>query len=313
MRSINTFESVINRINEMSENCFDETIPVLDMQFNSLHNMWIAGKEVEVLPSAQRLFANRLRVPHSYLSRCAAELQAGNLNYWIQQEVKKRETLFCRFAGKKLRAVFTDRYKAIDHMEILSRMVEYGFNPEIEVHYSLDHNLLVLKVPDFTRKFGFGGDDIVPGISVANSEVGILAFSIEAYFYRLICTNGLISKSSLASRFKHVSRKALDEFPDILRQIIYESQQNQGRFEISTRTELDDPLATICSFNRQFQITKNEAEAIEHAWEIEQGFPTTMFNVINAYTRAAQDNTLTAEESYKLERVGGMILSLVKQ
>ncbi|MFC1825524.1 hypothetical protein ACFL9T_22665 [Thermodesulfobacteriota bacterium] len=67
---------------------------------------------------------------------------------------------------------------------------------------------------------------------------------------------------------------------------------------------------TIGSFNRQFNITKKEAEVIEQAWQMESGY--TMFEVINAYTRAAQDRTLTTEESYKLERVGGMILSLVK-
>lgn len=56
-------------------------------------------------------------------------------------------------------------------------MLEYGFNPDIEVHCSLDQSLLVLKVPDFTRIFGFGDRD---KISIANSEVGILAFNIEA-------------------------------------------------------------------------------------------------------------------------------------
>jgi hypothetical protein len=311
MRNIDTFESVIGKVHEMSANHFDETIPVTDMLFHSIKRMWISGKEIEVLPSAQRLFANRLRIPHSYLVRCPAELQARNLNHWIEKEAERRETLFCRFDGDKLRAVFTDRYTAIDHMEILSRMVEYGFSSETEVHYSLDQELLVLKVPDFTRVFGFGEKDrIVPGISVANSEVGILAFSIEAYFYRLVCSNGLISAVSVASRFRHVSRKALDEFPDILRQVIYESERNQGRFAISAQTSIDNPLATIGSFNRQFNITKTEAEAITHAWEIEQIY--TMFGVINAYTRAAQDPTLTAEESYRLERIGGMILSIVK-
>ena len=311
MRAINTFENVIQKVHGMSANYYDETIPLVDMEFNGLQNMWIAGKEIEVMPSAQSLFANRLRVPYSYLARCPEELQARNLNYWIQREVKKRETLFCRFDADKLRAVFTDRYKAIDNMEILSRMIEYGFSPEIEVQYSLDQNLLVLKVPDFTRTFGFDGDDIVPGISIANSEVGILAFSIEAYFYRLICSNGLISKTSVASRFKHVSRRALDEFPDILRQVVNDSEHNQRRFEISTQTHVGDPLATIGTFNSQFQITKKEAEAIQHAWDIEQGY--TMFHILNAYTRAAQDGALTSEESYKLERVGGLILSLVKQ
>ena len=311
MRGNDRFENVIGKVHAMSEHYFDETIPVMDMEFDGLEKMWIAGKQVGVLPSAQRLFANRLRVPYSYLARCPKELQARNLNYWIQEEREKRETLFCRFDGDSLRAVFTDRYTAIDHMEILSRMVEYGFNPEVEVHYSLDQELLILKVPDFTRTFGFGDNDrIVPGISIANSEVGILAFSIEAYFYRLVCSNGLVSKTSVASKFKHVSRKALEEFPHILQQVVYESENSQSRFEISIQNRVDNPLSTIGTFNRQFNITKKEAEAIEHAWEIEPGM--TMFHVLNAYTRAAQDTSLTSEESYKLERVGGLILSLVK-
>ena len=310
MREISTFENVIAKVNEMSVNYYDETIPVADMEFQSLNCMSIGNNVVKVLPSAQRLLANRLRVPHSYLCRCPQELQAQNLNYWLEQQRKERETFFCRFDGDSLRAVFTDRYTALDHTEILGRMLEYGFRPDIEVHYSLDQNLLVLKVPDFTRTFGFDGDNIVPGISIANSEVGILAFSIEAYFYRLVCSNGLISKTSVASRFKHISRKAMEQMPHILREVIYESEQGQRRFEISTRTHLDDPLATIGTFNRQFQITKKEAETIEQAWQFEQG--QTMFHVINAYTRAAQDPILSAEEVYKLERAGGQILALVK-
>jgi hypothetical protein len=281
------------------------------MRFHSLNRMLISGKEVQVLPSAQRLFANRLRVPHSYLVRCPGDLQGENLNHWLREEKEKRETLFCRFDGSKLRAVFTDRYCALDNTQILSRMVEYGFNPETEVHYSLDQELLVLKIPDFTRAFGFGDKDkIVPGISVANSEVGILAFSIEAYFYRLICSNGLISTVSVGSRFKHVSRRALNEFPDILRRVVYESEHSQRRFEISTQTRLDNPLMTIGSFAKQFQLTKKETEAVTHAWQTEQGM--TMFHVINAYTRAAHEGDLTVEEEYRLERIGGIILSMVK-
>jgi len=189
-------------------------------------------------------------------------------------------------------------------------MVEYGFSSETEVHYSLDRDLLVLKVPDFARAFGFGGDKIVPGISIANSEVGVLAFEITAYFYRLVCSNGMIAKTAVASRFRHVSRKALEEFPGLLRQVVYESEHSQRWFEISTQTRLDNPLSTIGSFNRQFTLTKKEAEAVTQAWEIEQRF--TMFQVIGAYTRAAHSPDLTAEESYKMERIGGLILSMVK-
>jgi len=67
------------------------------MEFDSLTHMWVADKSIEVAPSAQRLLSNRLRVPYSYLSRCPSELQARNLNYWIEQERQQRETFFCRF------------------------------------------------------------------------------------------------------------------------------------------------------------------------------------------------------------------------
>src|SRR5512139_2782668 len=97
MRTINTFESVINNVHRMSAGYYDEAIPVMDMMFHSIDRMRISGKEVEVLPSAQRLFANRLRIPHSYLVRCPTELQPENLNHWIREEREKRETLFCRF------------------------------------------------------------------------------------------------------------------------------------------------------------------------------------------------------------------------
>jgi hypothetical protein len=310
MRGKDTFEEAMEKVQKMSANNHDEVIPVADMAFDSLDVMKIAGEGVKVLPSAQRLIANRLRVPYSYLSRCPAELQAENLNYWIGQEARKRESLFCRFNGDGLRAVFTDRYKVIDHIEILTKMLEYGFKPETEVHYSLDSNLMVLKVPDYTRQFRLEREDIVPGISIANSEVGIVAFSIEAYFYRLVCSNGLVTRTEVTSRFKHVSRKALDEFPEILRQVVYESETSQRRFQGSLESQVDDPLSSIGSFARQFNLTKKETEAAQSAWEIEQGF--TLFHVINAFTRGAQDNSISAEESYRLERVAGMILAMVR-
>jgi hypothetical protein len=310
MRAKTTLEEVINRVSEMARDYHDEFVPVRNMEFENLDEMLIGNNVVEVLPSAQRLMANRLRIPLSYLCRCPKDLQARNLNYWLERQRMERDSFFCRFDGNRLRAVFTERYTVLDHTEILSKMVEQGFSATVEVHVSLDQTFMVLKIPEYSRAFGLDGDKIVPGISLANSEVGILAFCIEAYFYRLVCSNGLISKVPVASRFKHISRKALDEFPLILGQVVHESQHGQRRFMISMETPVDNPLDTISSFNRQFQLTQKQATAVEHGWQFEQG--SMMFHVMNAYTRAAQDSSLSAEESYRLERVGGQILALVR-
>jgi len=38
----------------------------------------------------------------------------------------------------------------------------------------------------------------------------------------------------------------------------------------------------------------------------------TMFHVINAYTRAAEFEGLSAEASYELQKVGGIVLGMVR-
>jgi len=60
----------------------------------------------------------------------------------------------------------------------------------------------------------------------------------------------------------------------------------------------------------QFQLGEKEREAVEWGWNQEAG--NTMFHVVNAYTRAAQFEGLPAEASYRLQKVGGAILGMVK-
>lgn len=312
MKTTATLETIIDRVHEVSANHYDEVIPVQDMEFDSLNQVWISGRRADILPSAQTLLANRLRVPLSYLSRCPAELQARNLNYWIEQEQKNRDTFFCRFAGDSLRAVFTDRYVPTDNLSTLSKMLEFGFDPRTEVQFMMDAEMMVLKVPDYDRTFRlFDKDKIVPGISISNSEVGIIALSIEAFYYRLVCTNGMIVTTAVdESRYKHISSKAMDKFHSILEQVVSRSRNGQARFMISIQTPVDNPERTIDAFTRQFHISKEETEIVKKAFCLEEG--ATMFHIINAFTRAAQDKSLSALDSYRLEKAGGAILGMVK-
>ena len=68
---------------------------------------------------------------------------------------------------------------------------------------------------------------------------------------------------------------------------------------------------TIHSFNRQFQVGEKEREAVEWEWNQEPG--NTMFHIVKTYTRAAQFEGLSAEASYRLQRVGGMVLGMMKR
>ena len=190
-------------------------------------------------------------------------------------------------------------------------MLEYGFAPETEIQMALDPEMLVLKVPEYDRQFFLPGQDrIVPGISIANSEVGVLALSIEAFYYRLVCTNGLISKTSVDASYKHISRRVMDEFHQVLQGVVSQSRHGQERFMISTQTPVDSPESSIEAFSRQFQITQEETKVIKAAFYQEPG--GTMFHIIQAFTRAAQSPGLTATDAYRLEKAGGAILGMVK-
>ena len=309
-------ENVIDLVHQQSVNHYDETLPLQEMEFDSLKQMWIAGRQVEVAPTAQRLMANRLRVPHSYLARCPEELQARNLNYWIEQERQHRESFFCRFDGSRLRAVFTERYRPLDNMEVLSQMLQHGFDPSTPVQYSMDDSMFLVKVPEYAKTFGINPgygqlDEIVPGVSFANSEVGLLAFSIEAFFYRLICTNGLIAKTSgSVSRFKHISHRGLKSFPEALAGVIEDSFRKQDQFRISQQTEVEDAIRSIEVLSKRFGLSQAETEVVRQSYYLEQG--ATMFHIINAFTRAAQDTALDTLQAYRLESTGGQILSLAQ-
>ena len=74
---------------------------------------------------------------------------------------------------------------------------------------------------------------------------------------------------------------------------------------------MDNPESTLERFNRQFQVDKLEKEAVEWGWPLEAG--ETMFHIINTYTRASQYDLLSADSSFKLQKIGGNILAMLNK
>ena len=86
MNNITTLEKVFNRVDELSQNCFDQNVNVNDLSFYNLDSIKIAGESHPLKTIAQRSIAWRLGVPYQYLRRCPPEIQSVNLNYWIEHE-----------------------------------------------------------------------------------------------------------------------------------------------------------------------------------------------------------------------------------
>jgi len=292
----------------MSKNCFDKNVTVADILFDNLETVRIGNTQTHQLREiAQRSISYRLGIPFQYLKKCPQDIQALNMNYWIDHE--KNDQLFFRYDGDDVRAIFTPKYKPVDNFEVLERLDSLGYGPDTRVQCSLDHEFMLLSIMDGNKSFEIDGDKFRPGVSISNSEVGLASLSIAAFVLRLVCLNGLIRKTEIGASYRHVSHKILDEFPQVLENVSYELGKQKGQFLLSMESPVDDPEATIKSFNRQFQLDKIEKDAVEWAWPQEMG--DTMFNIVNSYTRAAQFPGLSAESSYQLQRVGGNILGML--
>jgi hypothetical protein len=94
-----------------------------------------------------------------------------------------------------------------------------------------------------------------------------------------------------------------------MEKVSYELGAQKHKIGISMESKVEDPLKTIESFNRQFNLNQPQKEAVEWAFPLESG--DTMFNIVNVFTRASQFQGLSAENSYQLQRVGGNILGML--
>ncbi len=305
---ITTLEKVFNRVDALSQNCFDKYISVSDISFDNLDSVKIAGEPHPLRTIAQRSITWRLGIPFQYLRKCPPEIQSINLNYWIEHE--RNDQLFFRFDGRDIRAIFTPKYKPVDNFEICERLDSLGYGSDTQVQCSLDPEFMSLSILDGKKLFEINGDKFRPGISISNSEVGLASLSIAAFLLRLVCTNGMVSKTEISASYRHVSTKILNEFPEVMDKVSHELGKQKSQIGLSMESQVDNPVQTIESFNRQFQLNQPQREAVvEWAWPQEMG--NTMFAVVNTYTRASQFKGLSAENSYHLQRVGGNILGML--
>jgi hypothetical protein len=88
------------------------------------------------------------------------------------------------------------------------------------------------------------------------------------------------------SRFKHISNRGLENFPETLAGVIEDSIRKQEQFKLSRQSAVEDPIRSIETFSQRFGLSQAETEVVRQSYYLEQG--GTMFHIINAFTRAAR-------------------------
>lgn len=264
------------------------------------------GGRHRLQPQARRLLAQRLRIPDSYLGRCPHPLAAANVNHFLHRSPSRRFLL--RLEQGEVRAVLSDRYQAVDHPELTRRLLEVV--PEsTPVRYELSASLMVVQLLPRESQHAGHGHDLFGGITVSNSETGFAVVGLSAMVFRVICLNGLVlggGASGLRRRHTRDAAETLREFQRRAREAWSDAGDSPDRFHAMRRIHVPQPEAALKRLEERHQLTAELAKEVESAFAVEPG--DTMFDLINAFTRAGNAPNLLLEDRARLQELGGRIL-----
>ena len=218
--------------------------------------------------------------------------------------------------GDSTRAFLSDRYRVIDHLDVLLCALNelQAHDAEIEDCYlsEIEMNIKVksAKLRDFVRH---KDDLIMGGIFITNSETGHKALRVEPRMFRVKCSNGMIVEE-LVTREIHIGNG--DEISDeivylSLRRSIRELFNRFGEIVLllreSTEAKIRNPQKVIQNVVDQYKLSEAQKANILMAFGAEPEYD--QYGIANAVTLAAQKEE-TWEKSVELEKLGGKLVAL---
>lgn len=260
--------------------------------------------------------AERLDIPGKYYQKMvneSPELLAENVNTWLRRTEKD---FFVRGLGDSVRAFLSDRYKVIDHLDVLycslnelqahEAEVEDCFLSETEVNLKVRSN----KLRDFVRH---RDDLIIGGLLLTNSETGHKAIRVEPRLFRVQCTNGMVIEE-FVTRQVHLENgdNGFDEMIYLsIRRSIRELFSQFGEIiqtlRETTEIKVRNPQRVINNVVEHYKLSETQKDNILMAFGTEPEFDK--YGIANAITRAAQREE-NWEKSLELEKLGGKLITL---
>lgn len=164
---------------------------------------------LELNETAHRQLGGYLRIPASYYSRMLSEdpeLLAYNVNRWLREV---QETKLMRTMGGTVRALLSNRYWCVDHLELLRVMGPmFDLFPGLTVRSCglTESRMYVEVINQRIQQDVVPGDTVQYGLIITNSEVGMGAISIQPLIYRLVCSNGMVISERFGSGARRIHK-----------------------------------------------------------------------------------------------------------
>jgi hypothetical protein len=313
--------------------------------------------ELAVLDCCHTQIGQRLDIPKKYYDKMLGNTMAQhildyNVTNWFRLR-NENNFLLRTFIDKEqktgiARAILSDRYNVLDNYDVmlatLDAIRESGINVQIESGDITDTKFYMrfvcpdieMDAPDILKNYrvpdgSTGGNGIISGFVISNSETGNGKFSISPRAVVLACRNGMIFKND-AFQKTHLGSK-MEEYTTIdwseeTRQKNYELVCSQVKDAIKYyaseeylgakiheliekgNKELNYPIETIKNVSKHLSISEEKESSILNYF-IKSG-DTNAFGVTQALTYFAQHNA-SPEERYEIESESVMILDSIEE
>ena len=163
---------------------------------------------MDIKSTAHSQLSSYLDIPIKYYNRMLIEqpdLLAQNVNSWLE---RKSEQKMVRTLDGTVRALLSNRYRRIDHLDILQAVLPIiGQLPgAIFESCEITDTRMYLKIVNPRLQVDVTpGDTVQAGLIISNSEVGLGSVLVQPLVYRLVCSNGMVVNDAKTRR-PHLGR-----------------------------------------------------------------------------------------------------------
>jgi len=288
--------------------------------------------------------AQYAEIPKAYFDRIAFEnpqLAAANVNHALERAAQEpRETRMLRILDGKVRGFLSPKYRRLDSYDLMESVLPTMIDAGMEIVSSeITERRFFLKAltPKLLTEVK-KGDVVQHGLMISTSDVGSGALRVEPLINRLVCSNGMISSNAirvfhigknqaedevielLSDRTKELTDAALwSRVNDVVKASLKPEmfQREVDKLRIAANEEIknfDLPRVvelTMKAVNVSGEAKKNSIIAALASGN--EGSGLTRWGLINSFTRAAQSDDFSYEESIELERAAGQIIEMPRK
>lgn len=271
------------------------------------------GLKQRLLPGAAQQLAQWHGVPWTYVQKMASagrsDLLARNFNAWSESDASP---MLVRGNSDAIRAVLSDSYKVIWNLDAFTVAAEEAqrVGGELKFHNGLieeDRTTLRVRIPGVCGAVKVG-DTIESGFEFGASETGRGSVYINAYTFRLSCTNGATVRVEERTRIVHLGRQddsfTMDRVRAGVRGAIRTFNDYLGQMQRAANTDVPDPTQALRNVVKTYEFSEDQLSRILVAFGGEP--ERTMYGVLNAVTAAAQLEP-RFEDRANMEQVAGTI------